>query len=127
MDNLLQFKERITKCMSKSLFYVSKFLDLKDNNSKKLWSFVKTKCKDQCGIPLYNIMDNHTLIVLYNKANLFNSHFSSVFTKEDASYVPELSNISSLPDMPPLHINTELEELATNLLLGILICINLLA
>ena len=50
-------------------------------------------------------MDNHTLIVLIKLIYL--SHFSSVFTKEDTSYVPELSNISSLPDMPPLHINTE--------------------
>ena len=90
-------------------------MDLKDNNSKKLWSFVKTKRKNQCGIPpLQHNGQSYTDST--NKANLFNSHFSSVFTKEDTSYVPELSNISSLPDIPSLYINT---EGVTNLLLGI--------
>ena len=38
--------------------YVTKFLDVKDGNSKKLSSFVKSKCKSQCGIPSQALQHN---------------------------------------------------------------------
>ena len=71
-----------------------------------LCSLVKSKRKDQCTITsLQHNGQSYTDSI--TKANLFNSHFSSVFTQEDTSHVPNLSNSSPLPDMPSLRINTE--------------------
>ena len=99
-------KESLRACQKAYNTYVTNFPRLKDGNSKKLWSFVKSKRKDQCTITsLQHNGQSYTDSI--TKANLFNSHFSSVFTQEDTSHVPNLSNSSPLPDMPSLRINTE--------------------
>ena len=40
------------------------------------------------------------------KANVLNKQFSSVFTREDLSSIPEISG-EPIPDIPPLHIEIE--------------------
>ena len=101
-------KESLRACQKAYNTYVTNFLHLKDSNSKKLWSFVKSKCKDHCTITsLQHNGQSYTDSI--TKANLFNSHFSSVFTQEDTSHVPNLSNtiVHCQICWPSLRINTK--------------------
>ena len=40
------------------------------------------------------------------KANILNKQFSSLFTREDLSSIPEISE-EPIPDISPLHIESE--------------------
>ena len=74
-------KESLRACQKVYNTYVTNFLHLKDSNSKKLWSFDKSKRKDQCTIT--SVQHNgQSYTDSITKANLFNSHFSSVFMQD---------------------------------------------
>ena len=64
----------------------------KSGNSKKFWSFIKSKRKDQCEIPplVYNGV-THTDDL--TKANILNNQFTSVFTNENTLYIPKLQGV----------------------------------
>ena len=72
--------------------------------TKKLWSFIKQQKNDYCGVA--PLQDNG---VTYNdpesKAQIINKAFSSVFTHEDVSTMPMLTDSRSYPDMPPIQID----------------------
>ena len=69
------------------------------NSSKHLWSYIKSKKKDNLGfVSLY--CDGR---VYTGKASILNRHFSSVYTTEDTSH---LSNEHSIPVIEPITINT---------------------
>jgi len=71
--------------------------------SKKLWSFIKAQRNDHCGVAA--LQDNG---VVYSdpksKAELINRAFSTVFTTEDTSNMPAMSDMSH-PEMPPIQID----------------------
>ena len=67
-------------------------------NKKKLYSFVKSKKCDSSGVALLK-KDGHTVENARGKAEALNSQFSSVYTKEDYSTLPDLA-ASSTPDAP---------------------------
>ena len=65
--------------------------DEQTGNPKKLFSFIKSKKCDASGVvSLTSNGVNHSDSV--KKANILNDQFTSVFTKEDLSTVPELNS-----------------------------------
>ena len=74
------------------------------NGSKRLWSYIKSKKKDNLGVgSLY--CDGQVYTDNLGKANILNRHFSSVYTTEDISHLPSL-NEHSIPAIEPITINT---------------------
>ena len=70
---------------------------------KKFWSFIAHKRKDQSGIPPLQT-DGKTISNNREKADLLNTHYGSIFTKDDPTINPVLSN--PLPDMPRFEIHS---------------------
>ena len=56
---------------------------------KNLWSYVKCKRRDQVTIPPL-VVNNSTISESQEKANVINQQFSSVFTDENVSTLPDL-------------------------------------
>ena len=64
------------------------------NVTKKLWSYVKSQKKDYCGVP--PLLHNDTLITdSYDKENILNDYFSSVFVQEDLDTFPSITRVTS--------------------------------
>ena len=94
--------------------YVSGLVDTNGNVSKKLWSFIKDKRTDHCGVASLEVNG-----IMYNKcedkASVLNEYFTSVFTKEDTSNIPSLDSYS-FPDISPITItNAGVLALLSNL------------
>ena len=85
--------------------YLSTLLDRNNNCTKRFWSFIKSKRTDQMGI---NTLQSQGISYTDSvaKANILNKQFSSVFTREDLSSIPEIRG-EPIPDIPPLHIEIE--------------------
>ena len=66
-----------------------KFVDTNGDVSKRLWTFIKDRRTDHCGVASLEV--NGTI---YNKckdkASVLNEYFATVFTKKDSSDVPFL-------------------------------------
>jgi len=56
---------------------------------KGFWSYIKSKRRDQVSIPSLEI-NGTTISDTYEKVDLINHQFSSVFTQEDLSTIPDL-------------------------------------
>ena len=107
-------KECQRECRKAFNCYVSGLVDTNGNVSKKLWSFIKDKRTDHCGVASLEV--NGTM---YNKcedkASVLNEYFTSVFTKEDISNIPTLDDYS-FPDISPISItNAGVLALLSNL------------
>ena len=73
--------------------------------TKRLWSYIKSKRKDHCGVgPLKQGSTTYTDSL--EKANVLNQYFSSVFTIGNNSKPPTIDH-TEIPDMPPItvHVN----------------------
>ena len=83
-------------------------------NSKKLWSYIKSKRTDHIGVP--PLLHNGTTVTdIKHKANILNNHFSSVFTIEDTLSAP-VQDESPYPDIHPLKFQTnDVAELLSTL------------
>jgi len=89
--------------------YVSNLISSDDancnNNNKRLWSYIKSKRKDQCGIPSLE-KDNQTITDSFCKATILNNQFQSVFT--DANSTPTVTlKENAFPHIPPINITTD--------------------
>ena len=60
----------------------------KPGSSKKFWSFIKSKRKDQCEVPPL-VCNGATHTDDLTKANVLYNQFTSVFTNERTSYIPK--------------------------------------
>ena len=60
------------------------------NDSKHLWSYIKSRKKDNIGVGSLHY-DDLVYADSLNKANVLNQHFFSIFTTEDTSYLPSLT------------------------------------
>ena len=70
-----------------------------------MWSYVKSKRTDHCGIaPLKQ--DEKTFTTPKDKAEIFNNYFSSVYTSEDVSTIPTL-DYTNFPNISPVIIHNE--------------------
>ncbi|MCG7876680.1 MAG: reverse transcriptase domain-containing protein [Candidatus Thiodiazotropha endolucinida] len=75
------------------------------NNSKRFWSYVKSKKQESFGIsPLLN-QDGFLHSSSHNKAEILNKQFQSAFTRENLNNIPDMGP-SNIPSMAPIHIST---------------------
>ena len=72
-------------------------------NSKKFWSFIKKLKKDNNGVQALKA-NNKVITNSKEKANVFNSHFKSVFTDEP-DYIPD-KGPSPHPVMEDINVTT---------------------
>ena len=84
--------------------YVSNMVNPRlDPNHKRLWSYIKSRRKDQVSIPSLQVGD-----LSYNnssqKASILNKQFSSVFNNEDTTTVPNLGD-SPYPIIPNIKVD----------------------
>ena len=79
------------ECRSAFNRYVSSLIDENNNATKRLWSFIKNRKQDRTGI---NALDHceTTYTDPSSKANILAEYFSSLFTQEDTSTIPELED-----------------------------------
>ena len=75
------------------------------NNNKRLWSYIKSKRKDQCGIPSLE-KDNQTITDGFCKASILNDQSQSVFTDTNSTPTVPLEG-NTFPHIPPINITTE--------------------
>jgi len=62
-------------------------IDDNNNVSKRIWSYVKSKRTDHCGVaPLK--LDGKTFSTPKDKVEILNNCFSSVYSSEDISTIP---------------------------------------
>ena len=83
--------------------YVNDILTKDSTNPKRYWNFIKSKKKDNTGMaPLKK--DGLTFCDRQNQANIMGNQFSSVFTKEDTSNLPDLGP-SNTQSAPPINVD----------------------
>ena len=63
-------------------------------NPRSFWKYVNTKLSRSTGIPNLTKTDGNLTSSDDEKANVLNSFFSSVFTQEDLSDIPNIENLS---------------------------------
>ena len=86
-------KECQHECRKAYNGYVMSLIDDNNNISKRMWSYVKSKRTDHCGIaPLKQ--DEKTFTTPKDKAEILNNYFSSVYTFEDVSTIPTLDYVT---------------------------------
>ena len=98
-------KECQHECRKAYNGYVMSLIDDNNNVSKRMWSYVKSKRTDHCGIaPLKQ--DEKPLLPQKHKAEILNNYFSSVYTSEDVSNIPTL-DYANFPNISPVIIHNE--------------------
>ena len=70
-----------------------------------MWSYVKSKRNDHCGIALLK-QDEKTFTTPKDKAEILNNYFSSVYTSEDKSTIPTL-DYNNFPSISAIIIHNE--------------------
>ena len=97
------FKKTVQKeCRNAHTNYLANSLN-NSSGSKRLWSYIKGKKKDQTGVAsmCYN---DQVYIDDQDKANILNQYFSSVFIVEDTLQAP-VDTVDKAPEMQPISIN----------------------
>ena len=62
-------------------------------NPKRLWSFIKSKRVDNCGVPALKLNDQiYYDIASYSKSNILNNYFHLVFTMDNLTDTPITDN-----------------------------------
>jgi hypothetical protein len=111
-----EFRKATKKLIQKSHNeFLNNMLDPEsDTNSKKLWSYIKSKRQDTTGIgSLYH--QGQTIDDSRGKATALNSYFQSVFTQEDTANIPD-KGPSIHPQMNSINIDPAgVEKLLLNL------------
>jgi len=77
--------------------YASTLIDPNSNAiTKRLWSYIKSKKVDHTGV---GTLRGSTYTDSQDKAQLLTDYFTSVFTQEDTSHIPELNDIEYISDI----------------------------
>ena len=98
-----EFKKFVQRqCRSAHNSYLANSLN-NHKGSKHLWSYIKSKKKDQIGVASIQYNDQF-FTDDQDKANVLNQYFSSVFTVEDASRT-QVDAANEFPRMQPISIN----------------------
>ena len=91
------------KCREAYSSYINNIICSEEASPKLFWNYIKNKKNDRCGVaPLKR--NGLTFSDSTTKANILNSQFSSVFTSEDLSNMPDMG-VSSTPEIPPIIIH----------------------
>ena len=86
-------------------YYARLFDSSFSGNRCQFWKYVRAKRQDKHDIPTL-LVDGKPVNSSKDKAKALNNHFQSVFTKENLSTIPTISNtINAIPDMPTLSIS----------------------
>ena len=94
------------ECRNSFNLYVSNLIDPNSNAvSKRLWSYIKSKRLDHTGVSTLKHQGS-TYSNSQEKANLLAGYFSSVFTNEDVSHIPDLSG-ETLPSIPQIVVHSD--------------------
>ena len=102
-NNYKELKRTAQRQCRKAYYdYVSRLFDSR-SNSKKFWSFIKGRRKDNTGVTSLSV-GGTTVTDDTSKANALNNQFASVFTRENVSTVPVISGVS-FPDMDDIQID----------------------
>ena len=72
-------------------------------NPKRLWSFIKSKRVDNCGVPALKLNDQ-IHYDSYSKSNILNNYFHSVFTTDNLTNTPIADNNNPYPDITEMHV-----------------------
>ena len=98
-------KECQHECRKAYNNYVMSLIDDNNNISKRMWSYVKSKRTDHCGVATLK-QDDESFTTPGDKAEILNNYFSSVFTSEDISTIPTL-DYANFPNISPVIIHNE--------------------
>ena len=79
-------KEVQSSCRKAYNIYVSSLLDTNDKCTKRFWSFIKRKRKDQIGINTLHF-EGQSYTQSTAKANILNKQFASVYTNKIGSNI----------------------------------------
>ena len=74
------------------------------DNSKKFWSFVKSKGQEFTGVAPLKNKDGFLQSNTQSRANILNEQFKSVFTEEDLTNIPDKGK-STTPNIPEIKID----------------------
>ena len=80
----------LTRSLRRS--YEAKLASNRNNNIKQFWKYVNSRLKTRPSISSLKHDDNSTVDSDQDKCQLFNEFFSSVFTVEDCTSIPQLPN-----------------------------------
>ena len=117
---------RSIKCEMKSAHneYVMSFLSLEEYDEgspsinsagKKFWSYIRSRKRDNVGIPASLIEEGREFTEAKGKAQVLNRQYDSVFTNEDMEQTPTLS-AHQMPLIDDLHVNVAgIEKLLSDL------------
>ena len=75
-----------------------------DFQNKKLWSYIKSKKQENCGIPDLRNNQNDLVQDPLGKANLLNDHFSSVFSDPTPEIKTPPTSDSNIPKMQNIKV-----------------------
>ena len=88
-------------------YYTKLFDNSFSGNRRQFWKYIRAKRQDKQDIPTL-IVDGQPISNSKDKANVLNNYFKSVFTRENLSTLPTISDTPShIPDMPNLTRNTK--------------------
>ena len=85
------------------------------SNNKRFWSYVKSKGQESSGIPPLKSKDGFLKSDSYNKAEILNEQFRSVFTEEDLTNIPDKGQSPFIPMKNILITNQGVLKLLQNL------------
>ena len=91
------------KCFNQ---YVSSLIDPNGNTiTKRLWSYIKSKKLDHTGVGTLKHQGS-TYTDSQEKVDLLANYFSSVFTQENMTHIPDLSD-DTFPSIPQIEVHTD--------------------
>lgn len=107
-------KEVQRLCRSSHNNYVLSLLDLHNKCTKKFWKYIKSMRKDQVSINTLQV-DGKSYSDSSSKDDILNNYFSSVFTKDDQSPLPNIDS-EPVPNISQITVEADgVYNLLTNL------------
>jgi len=77
-------------------------------NPKQFWKYVTSKTKAKSSIPNISAPDGNEATTDFEKATVLNSHFGTVFTKENLSNIPHMYTYPYSKRLSNIHITSNL-------------------
>ena len=119
-DKYRHHKNETNKIMKKTRWeYINNILveGFAENNTKPFWKLVKSRRQENIGVPPLKV-DGNLISDSKQKAEILNSQFQSVFTKDNNNNNAKM-NGPEFPSISPLAINTAgVRKLLSNLKVG---------
>lgn len=95
------------ECRNARFFFEQKLSENIKSDSKSFWNYVRAQSKTKSGISDLESSDGTMTTSDLEKAELLNSFFSSVFTNENTTHIPELAEREFHSELNNLNITPE--------------------